>query len=802
MTSGWLIAGAAGLSFAGAAIAQEGPVVDSVVIDLTPAVPGVAPRVSEERIRFLLSTRAGQQLDGLALADDVRALERMGPFTGVQVEQRLDPGERGRVTVVFKLVELQYIGAIRFDGLTYFQRSGLDEKIRSRPGDYLSPVVIEADRLALERYFREEKGRLETTVTIETPSVDGIVTVVFTVRITREVEVGQVRFQGLPPEVMPRTVTAALINQPGHAYQPEMVELDEQAIARTLQDLGWLDAIVGAAARDLFDFVRPHEERRRHGPSIAPDGVFRDRAVLTFPVEAGPLWRLGTVSFVGNSVVSEAELRTAFALPDGAIFRRKDVEEAVERAQRVIRNLGYARASLRMDRRADPATNQVHLTMHAFEGDLYTLDRVDVHGNHRTKDAVVRRALRIHPGDRWNEDAIDRSKRGIVNTGLFKSSGASAPRMQPHFDEDRPGLVDLVVDVEEDSSAQFNVQVGYSTSTGIFGDFGYQERNFDLLQAMTLSGWRGAGHVLDLKTTWSQQRSSAGVTFTNPRLLDGPYSLSLGFSLSDSSRLDWDEQRMTPRATVGRSFLDGDLKIDVGYAYTDLRVDEVDDDAVNDALAGEGGYHLNALSAGQRYARLDHPRLPTAGFAVSANQAITGGWLSSSTDYVEWSLKGDLYRPLYRMELGGSVVLHLSERWQQIAAFGDSDAVPFYERYFGGGPSPRHRGFESGRLTPYALNANGLLARTGGTTDSLASAELIIPVQGEDDKIRISLFADVGNVWGEDEAVSLSDVRTAVGFGVRFPVQLPIALDFAWLLDRNPGDADNQIHFAMGFFSN
>ncbi len=797
-----LLAGLAGVVVcASVQAADERPVISDVRIEIVQATPGATPRISEERVRFLLTTRAGDPLDHLALADDVRTLEHMGPFTGTEVTQIADPADRRRVTVVFKLTELQYIGAIRFAGLNYFQRSGLDDKIHSKPGEYLNPLVLENDRLALERYFHEEKGNLDARVTVETPAVEGIVTVIFNVDRGLEIDVGAVRYDGLPAAVMPRTITAALINQPGHPYQPEMIELDEQAVARTLQDLGWLDAAVATSARDRFDFVRPHEERRRHGPALAPDGAFDDRVVLTFPITPGELWYLGSVSFVGNTVASEAELRKAFGLPDHAIYRRKDIEAAVEKAQRVIRNLGYARASLRIDRRPDTAAHEVHLTLHAFEGDLYTLDRVDIHGNYRTKDAVVRRALRIHPGDRWNEDNVDRSKRGIVNSGLFKSVPPAAPRLSPRFDDDRPGRVDLVVDVNEDSTGQFRFQIGYSSAFGVFGEVGYQERNFDLFKALTFSGWRGAGHVLDLNASASEERTSAGISWTNPHLLDGPYSLSLAYNLSDSSRLDWDEKRSTPSVSIGRAFFDGDLKLNLGYSYTDLRISSVDDDATNDALVGSGSYYLNTVNLRQSYDRLDHPRFPTAGYRLAATEAITGGPLASSADYWEWSAKGDAFIPLYKMDLGGSIVFHLSERWQQVGAFGDSDRVPFYDRYYGGGPSPRHRGFESGRLSPYEINANGLRARVGGVTDSLATAELVIPLQGENDKIRLVLFSDVGNVWGEDESISADGLRTAVGFGIRFPVQLPVALDFAWLVDSQTGEADNQIHFALGFFS-
>ena len=771
---------------------DERPVVSEVVIEGT-------KRIHPDRIRFIIATRAGQPLDYVGLADDVRAIETLGPFTGVRVEQ-VEERATNRVKVVFRVTELPYVGAIRFANLNYFQRSGLEKQILTKVGQYLNPLVLENDRHALERYYRD-KGYSDARVTTETPFENEIATVVFTVDFGRQVEVGKVLYQGLPAGVLTRTMDAALINAPGAPYQPEMVALDEQAAARTLQDLGWLDATVGPAERLRFDYVRPLEERRRHGPLIVPDGRYDDRVVLAMAVTPGEVWRLGDVAFLGNTVASEEELRRAFALPAGAVFRRKDIDNAVDQAERVVRNQGYARAALRVDRRPDPATRVMHLTLHLFEGDQYTLDRVDVHGNFRTKDAVVRRALRLHPGELWNEDRLDQSKSQIQRIGLFKSQPPRGVRLAPRFDEDRPGRVDLVTDVEEDSTGNFRVQLGFSSSSGVFGELGYQERNFDLIKAVTLQGWRGAGHVLELNASGSEDRTSAGISWTNPHLWDGPYSLSVAFNRSDSSRLDWDERRTASSVGVGRAFLDNDLRLNLTYTYTDLRIGDVDQDAPDDALDGEGDYFLNTLTFRQSYDRLDHPRLPTRGYRLAFTEGVTGEPLSATTDYFEWSAKGDAFIPFHTFDLGGTVYLHLSQRWQQLHPIGDTERVPFYERYYGGGPGPRHRGFGSGKLSPRATNRNGFDSRIGGTTDTVATAELSIPLQGENDKIRLVLFGDYGDVYAEGQSVDPLNMRTAIGFGVRFPVQIPIALDFAWLLDPKSGESDNQIHFNLGFFS-
>jgi outer membrane protein assembly factor BamA len=251
----------------------------------------------------------------------------------------------------------------------------------------------------------------------------------------------------------------------------------------------------------------------------------------------------------------------------------------------------------------------------------------------------------------------------------------------------------------------------------------------------------------------------------------------------------------------GRRFLDNDLRLTLGYRYTDLKIDDIDDDAPDDALAsattGVRAYQ-NTVLLGQEWDRLNDRRLPTRGVFAALGQEFTGEPMSASETFFEWNARFEGYIPFFESEDGGVTFLRTAARWRQIIPFGQSDEVPFYERITGGGPGPRHRGFENNELGPKQINQNGLEADVGGDRDLVMTAEWWVPLQGTNDGLRGVLFVDVGNVWGEDEPMRWDDLRTAAGAGIRLPVALPIALDEAWLLDREEGESAVQVHFGIG----
>lgn len=769
--------------------------------------------VHPDRIRFITTVRAGrsygvQQELPLVLADDVRAISRMGPFTDPQttVQFGADPGH---VTIIIRVTELPYISGIVFDGLDragWSAESDLKKRMDTKVGGYANPLIIENDLRGIEREFRD-KGHRGATARLRQVEVPGGVALTIEVDLPPAVEVGRVFYKDLPAYRPPYGLTRrrldgilerTQVNRPGRPYQPEMLPLDSGDVVRALQDEGWLDCAMDRVDVERTDFVRPLEERRRNGPEFVPDGIYDDRVHLVYDLAPGERYTLGSVSFVGNTVVSSDDLRAAFALQEGAWFRRSDVGRAVERSRRAISNLGYARCRVVQERRVDLDTRVVHLTLRLDEGRMYRLGRVDIKGNELTRDGVIRRAITLHPGELWNDDAVDESRRQILRGGLFADGPQRPLSLRPTFPEDRPDEADLVVDVEEESSGSLNVQIGYSSATGIFGQFGYSERNFDLLGALSdpTGRWRGGGEILDLDINWSPDRNSLSSAWTNPSLADGPYSFGFSAARIESTQRDWDEKRLAGNITLGRVFFKRDLRLGLTYGYTDIEVTDVDLDAPDDAELGS--YFYNSLGLSLSYDRLDNVRLPTSGFLLSANDTLQGALWAATDPVNEYTLKGDGFLPLLEAEDGGVTFLHLGARWRHSTPLGDNDAVPFYQRYLGGGPAPRHRGFGFNELTPRSINKNGFESRDGGDRDLIATLELSYPFQGYNEGVRGVLFADAGNVWAAGDKAEIDSLRYAWGFGVRFPMQFPISLDFAWLVEPKEGESTSQVHFGLG----
>lgn len=776
-------------------------VIGSVVIEGT-------RRVHQDRIRFLLTTRPGKKFDQRSLDDDLKSIARMGPFYDPKV--LFSRGSDGKLAITIQVIEVPYIGSIEWEGLDYWKRSDIEKEMGSKAGGDCNQVLIESDRRLIERHF-QDKGYRFVQVQIRQKEHDGAVNLTFVVDLGREMQVGRVVYKNLPAQVAPKQLDQALLNGPMMPYHPEVMSLDQGAVVRALQDLGWLDAKLIATHCEQFDYIRPLETRRHHGPALVSDGRLNDTVVLTYEFDPGERYYLGSVSFAGNTVASSAELREAFGLPEGAPFKDVDIDKATERSKHLIGNKGYARCWIpKPDRRLDPQKHIVHLTLHVQEGRKYRIGRVDFAGNFGTKDAVVRRAIQLKPGDLWNDDAIDESKRQIRRTDLFRDSPDRPLRVnstvsgeRERSPDDRPDEADLMVNLEEQETGSIQFQLGYSSSVGIFLQGGYTERNFDLFGLLSHgpSRWRGAGQTLGVDATWSTERTGARISWTNPHLLDGPYFLTTALSRTDSSIRDWQEVRLSPSVTVGRRFFQNDLLLSSTYRYTDLRIKRVFDNAPNDALDADDKYFLNTVGFTQAFDRLDSPRIPTRGYRLESNENFTGKPATASFSYWEYVLEGHGFVPLFEGEQGGTTFFHVSSNFRQIHNFGDEDYIPFFSRYFGGGPAPSHRGFGYSELTPREINRNGRVARVGGTTDALMTGELVVPIQDANDGLRLVAFVDHGNVWGADETLSWGSLRTAAGFGIRFPAQIPVALDFAWLLDARDDESKTQIQFTLGMYN-
>jgi outer membrane protein insertion porin family len=785
------------------AIAVEADVVADVVVEGT-------ERMHPDRVLNRLKTQVGQPVSQIVINDDVRTIEEMGAFANTT--KSIERIEGGGIRVIFRVRELPYVGQVRLDGVGYFARQSIEKVITVKAGGYLNPLLVESDRRAILRDLRG-KNYLNAQVRAIT-SVDdttGIGSIVYAIDLGEQVKVARTRFEGLPPGAFKYFIDQELINRPGAKFEPEMLDLhDLTALRRHLVDLGYLDTVITKHMVEFFDEVPAFEERARHGPKLIPEGRRDNRVVISYWVDAGTRYRLGDVRFVGNTIVSEEQLRVAFALPKGEWFERREIELGKRDSLSLVRNRGYARAVLIEDPVADTTTHTVDLTLQMREGDKYALGRIDIDGNVKTNDAVIRRGLRLLPGDLWSDAKRDLSRRQILREGVFANDPRRPLRIEPLFETTKPhpagdGLkeVDALVEVTEDRTGSFNFNIGFASSVGIIGQVSFVERNFDLWSLLRGQGWRGAAHRLEASASWSEDRTSLLLGWTNRHLMDSPYLFGMSFQRSDSSQLDWDEIRLATTARFGRNFLDNDLRLGLSYTYTDLKIEDIDADASNDALDGAGKYWINTFRTTQEYNQLDHPVFPTAGWRLELSQALNGGVgsLSAADEYYRLDNEFDGFLPLAASDLGGVTYFRLGQRLRFMGPVGDTEKVPFYDRLYGGGAAPRHRGFDRYDLGPTEINRNGLQARVGGNREWLTTGEFSFPLQGTNQGLRGVIFSDIGQVWGEGESFDIGDLRYAAGIGIRFPASFPIAFDLAYLIDAKDGEDRTQFHFTISGFN-
>jgi outer membrane protein assembly factor BamA len=817
--------------------AADGPQAEGGVLVEQVDVEGWV-RWHPDRVRFILQVRSGMRYGQRELlqlvSDDIKSIERLGPFSDVRGEPYAG-SKPDSVRVRYRFRELPYIDRVGVEGIGYWKLDAYTKVLKTRAGGYLNDYLLENDRVAIMRKLQDDGRRFAqvTTRITPVPGQAGFVSVAFVVDAGTSVKVARVVYDGLPAD-LPRVwlhEETTLLNHRGTPFQRELLELDGSSLIRRIQDLGWLDARLVDARVEVADLVQPLDDRRRHGPDIAPDGERNDRVSIIYRLECGSRYRLGSVSFAGATEASEAEMLAAFqgltdertwplaarvlfnvaigaklgdghTLFTGDWFQADEVYGApgltvgaIERARRVISNRGHAQAMLDASRRLDTDKHIVHLTLQVTEGGIFHVGRVDIRGNDTTRDPVVRRAMMLHPGELWNDDDLDESRRQINRLGLFKNTPGRQMRITRRYPEDRPTEVDLQVDLTESETAKLSATGGYSSATKLFAQFGYDEDNFDALTG----GWpfRGAGHQISASLYTSKERNAISASWTNPHFMDGPWSLTLNGTLDDSKLRDWDERKAAGGMGVGRNLFDNDLHLSLGYNLERLQVRNPSSFAPDDAI--EGMYWLHTVRSGATYDRLDDRRLPTRGMLATASAAYTGPF-NTSARYLDWRVRYDRFVPLFQAQEGGSTVFRLSGQWHEIDGMG-GDPVPFYARFMGGGPSPAHRGYDYSDEGPRAPNKSGYDARIGGNREFLATGELSVPIQGINEGIRLVAFADTGWVWGEHEAVSGDDLRHAVGMGVRFPMSLPVSLDFAWLLNPRNGDKQTQVHFALGQMS-
>ena len=457
-------------------------------------------RVEADTIRSYFKPGPNGALDAGRIDDGLKALIETGLFQDVQISR---PGGRVVVTVVENAV----IGRIAFEGNKKVKDEQLSAEIQSKPRGTFSRPMVQSDAQRIAEIYRRS-GRYDVHVTpeiIEQPN--NRVDLVFTITEGQKTGVKSIDFVGNTTyssyrlKDVIKTHESNLLSFLGgnDVYDPDRIEADRDLIRRFYLKNGFADVQVVAALTE-------------YDPG-------RKGFLVTFKIEEGQQYRIGSVDFQSSIATFDGNALRGFSrVKVGSLYNVEAVEKSVEEMQIEASRRGYAFAVVRPrgDRNFDAHT--VSVVFAVDEGPRVYIERINVRGNTRTRDFVVRREFDISEGDAYNRALVDRAERRLKNLDFFKSVKMTT---EPGSASDR---VVLIVELEEKSTGDFSVSGGYSTTDGALAEVSVSERNF-----------LGRGLFAKASVTYGQFARGYSLSFVEPYLLD--YRVALGLDFFQRSQL-------------------------------------------------------------------------------------------------------------------------------------------------------------------------------------------------------------------------------------------------------------------------
>jgi len=749
-----------------------------------PASPGAAEpfvqevrvegnrRVEADAIRAAMSHKKGSPYDPRRVATDVKAVMKLGFFSDVVIEVE---GNKDAPVLVVKVVERPTVRETKIIGNDELSKDDLKDTTTLKAGGVLDLATVKRDvKKIQEKYVEKGYFLAEVTYRVE-ERPDNQVDVIYVVEERAKVQVKEVRFIG-NGHVSADDLLSVMQTRPGGylsflsssgTYKEEALQRDLQALQATYLDRGYVTVKIG-----------------RPSVALSPDKRF---IYITIPVEEGERYRIGEVKFAGQLLDQEPRLRKILRTKKGEWFNRSEVGQDLFAIGDVYKDLGHAYANVTPLTDTDPAKKTLDLTFEVQPGQVTTFERIEIVGNEKTRDKVIRRELRIFEGERFSGTGLRVSKQRVNALGFFETVEISTKRGSS---DDK---IVALVEVKERPTGTFQVGAGFSS---------YE--NFILTGQISQQNFFGWGQTLSLQIQWSSIRQLGQIQFVEPYFLDTRWTFAFDLYMTEGIYTTFTRRSAGGSVTWGYE-LSGlqewwpfakkleDMRLFA--TYTNERVDVTSSNLSTTRRAQFSSGTTSSVRLSLQWDKRDNRIFPTKGAFFSLSGEVAPPLLAPSAVFgdevnlfTRYALDARFYHP---------VVLGLIARAKLTLGFiRDWDAehpLPISELYYVGGInsvrgyrylsiSPRDK--VMGSLDPVSPVVE---IAVGGDKQAILNLELEFPLF-QSVGVRGVVFADFGNSFApgawSDAAVPLS-LYKSVGFGFRWfsPIG-PLRFEWGFPLDR------------------
>jgi len=741
-------------------------------------------RVDSGAIRIHVKSEAGDRFDPARVDQDLRAIWAMGFFEDVSAE--LDEAPGGAAILTFRVKERPFITSVEIEGNEELKQEEIEAALKVRARTIYDPEKVRRGVEDARRVY-EEKGYLDVEITPELRPgpAEGDVELVYKIEQGEPIRIGDIEFEG-NENLSSRELRNVMVTKEkwflswlfkSGTLNREALQTDVERITAYYYDHGYVNVKVGE-------------------PKVERDG---DALKITISIEEGEQYNFGEIKFAGDvppTSEEEAKLFEAIDAEQGTTFRASILRDDVTKLTDFLGDQGYAFANVEPETLIRPDDKAVDVTFRMNKGRPVTIGKIEITGNTKTRDKVIRRELRIGEQEQFSATQLRRSRDALRRLGFFSDVNLTTRKAAA------PDQINVLVDLKEGSTGSFSAGAGYSSGDQFLFNVRISENNLF-----------GRGQRIVFNADFGSIRRNIYIAFTEPYVLDTQllgsvtlYNTELDFGDFTRGSTGFSLRGLYPLEAIGLDQIGPvsleDTRVGLEYRYERGRISNVALDAPPSIFAEQGTITVSSIAPNFVRNTLNHAFDPTAGSFQDVSLEFAG--IGGSTSFIRLEGRGRWFWPIYRIRDFGTFVYSSGGT----IAYGEGESglsgreIPLIERYFPGGINTV-RGYEPRTLGPRenVFDPQGNIINSepiGGTNELVLQNEIIFPIV-QQLGLRGVVFFDLGNAWLQADGIDVGNLRYAVGGGVRWLSPFgPLRVEFGVPLNIKPGERKSSILFSFG----
>lgn len=718
--------------------------------------------VSTNTILSKLRSQKGGPLIQETINEDVKRLYAAGFFQDIKVEaEEVADGYR----LIVRVLEKPLVREIIIEGNTVFKTEKLRKEIKLVEGQILDRKLVKQGIEAIRKKYSDKGyGFVDIQSDVKFNPATKEATVAIRIiegakfRIKKVSFTGNQAFSSKKLIKLMRTRKKSFPLRSG-ILKDEYFKKDLDNIRGYYQQEGYLDVKLEPA----FDYDRE-----------------KQRITITIAVDEGKHYVCGDIKIEGNQLFPQSEIWQELEMLPGMSYSQYYLAKDLDKMVQYYRRQGYMDARVVPDVKLNRKNSKVDLVYKITEGDLYFVEKVIIRGNTKTRDAVIRREIRIRPGERFDGEKIDKSKQRLQDLDYFEDITYDT---EPAAASNRK---DLIFRVKEKRTGELSFGGGVSSVDRFLGFAEISQKNFDLFNWPRFTG---GGQTLALRARVGSIYQNYELNFIEPYFLGKPISMdnSIYNSRRDDENVDFAESRLGAGTVFSKRFGDK-FRYGMGYTLERVKLFDISDDAPQIVRDFSGKNWLSRFKPViTSYDTRDSIINPTKGMLLSLTGELVGGFLGGDQSFYSVQTSGTKYWTFFKNHQ-----LEYKLRLGAAQDFGQSDTVPVFDRFYAGGLGTV-RGYGYRRVGPKESGDS-----VGGETMIITNLEYTFPVPRLD-FFKGAIFIDAGHINPKSYKVDFGEFAISTGPGVKIKTPIgPVALYYGLpIANRDTENKNGRFEFSL-----